>query len=140
MQHRSPALIADLLVNALFVSAGLRLPEETIETTSLPMITQLLAQSDMVVALPREVVRTHVELRQLVALPVDLELRLSPYGIVTRRQHALSPGAAAMLRALRKAAAAAKHGSEAPAVPALARVFHLPRFDRPAHGHPERGA
>jgi DNA-binding transcriptional LysR family regulator len=117
-------------LNTLFVSAGLRLPEETVETTSLPMITQLLAQSDMVVALPREVVRTHVELRQLVALPVDLELRLSPYGIVTRRQHALSPGAAAMLQVLRRTVA--RDGSEVPAAPAsgLARVFHLSRVDR----------
>jgi DNA-binding transcriptional LysR family regulator len=102
-------------LNALFVSAGLRLPEETIETTSLPMITQLLAHSDMVVALPREVVRTHVELRQLVALPMQLELRLSPYGIVTRRHHALSPGAAAMLRALRQAAGVGGALREVPA-------------------------
>jgi len=117
-------------LNTLFVSAGLRLPEETVETTSLPMITQLLAQSDMVVALPREVVRTHVELRQLVALPVDLELRLSPYGIVTRRQHALSPGAAAMLQVLHRTIA--RDGSEVPAAQAsgLARVFHLSRVDR----------
>ena len=112
-------------LNALFVSVGLRLPTETIETTSLPMITQLLALSDMVVALPREVVRTHVELRQLVPLPVDLELRLSPYGIVTRRHHALSPGAAAMLRVLREVAAQDSRGSDAvdPQAAGLERVF-----------------
>jgi DNA-binding transcriptional LysR family regulator len=112
-------------LNALFVSAGLRLPAETIETTSLPMITQLLAQSDMVVALPREVVRTHVELRQLVPLPVDLELRLSPYGIVTRRHHALSPGAAAMLRVLREVAALDEQarGVVDPGTAGRARVF-----------------
>jgi DNA-binding transcriptional LysR family regulator len=94
-------------LTALFLSAGLDLPEQTIETTSLPMITQLLALSDMVVALPREVVRTQVELGLLVALPIQLELRLDPYGIVTRRHHALSPGAAAMLHALRVAAGVA---------------------------------
>ncbi len=119
-------------LNALFVSAGLRLPAQTIETTSLPMITQLLVRSDMVVALPREVVRTQVELGQLVALPIGLELRLSPYGIVTRRHHALSPGAVAMLRVLRQAASADAAASEdaAPPAPALARVIHLARFER----------
>ena len=98
-------------LTALFLSAGLDLPEQTIETTSLPMITQLLAQSDMVVALPREVVRTHVEHRLLVALPIELELRLDPYGIVTRRHHPLSPGGEAMLQALRHTALAASEAA-----------------------------
>ena len=94
-------------LNALFLSAGLDLPEHTIETTSLPMITHLLAQSDMLVALPREVVRTQVEHRLLEALPIEFELRLDPYGIVTRRHHPLSPGGQAMLQALRDAAGVA---------------------------------
>lgn len=148
LEHRADLCLADLAdagwilpaqgsilrdrINALFVSTGLRLPEATIETTSLPMITQLLADSDMVVALPREVVRTHVELRQVVPLPIDLELRLSPYGIVTRRQHALSPGAATMLRTLRQVAGLpVEKGAASAATPSgPARVFHLSRFDR----------
>jgi DNA-binding transcriptional LysR family regulator len=118
-------------LTGLFISAGLRLPTETIETTSLPMITQLLVQSDMVVALPREVVRTHVELRQLVALPVELELRLSPYGIVTRPHHALSPGAAALLRVLREAAGLDNEpgGNRAAPRPGPAAVPCVPRPD-----------
>ena len=100
-------------LTALFLSAGLDLPEQTIETTSLPMITQLLARSDMVVALPRAVVRTYIENNLLVALPVELELRLDPYGIVTRRHHPLSPGGQAMLSALRSAAAEAMSASPA---------------------------
>lgn len=91
-------------LTTLFLSAGLQLPEQTIETTSLPMIMQLLARSDMVVALPRAVVRTEVENRQLAALPIELELRLDPYGIVTRRHHALSPAGLALLQSLRDAA------------------------------------
>ena len=71
------------------------------------MITQLLARSDMVVALPRAVVRTHLEHNLLAALPIELELRLDPYGIVTRRHHPLSPGGQAMLSALRSASAEA---------------------------------
>jgi DNA-binding transcriptional LysR family regulator len=58
------------------------------------------------VALPPEVVRTHVEHRVLAALPIELELRLDRYGIVTRRKHPLSPGGQAMLQALRVSAGA----------------------------------
>ena len=100
-------------LTALFLSAGLDLPEQTIATTSLPLITQLLVQSDMLVALPRAVVRTYLENRLLVALPVELELRLDPYGIVTRRHHPLSPGGQAMLQALREASRAAVAGCPA---------------------------
>jgi len=92
-------------ITALFLSNGLDLPERTIETTALPMITHLLAQSDMVVALPREVVRTHLDAGLLAELPIELGLRLDPYGIVTRRQHELSPGGQALLQALRETAA-----------------------------------
>jgi len=102
---------------ALFLSAGLDLPEQTIATTSLPLITQLLLQSDMLVALPRAVVRTHLENRLLVALPVELELRLDPYGIVTRREHPLSPGGQAMLQALREASGAVVAGGQATIAP-----------------------
>ena len=91
-------------MTALFLSSGLDLPERTIETTALPVITQLLAQSDMLVALPQEVVREQLDAGVLVELPIDVGLRLDPYGIVTRRHHALSPGAQAMLQALRETA------------------------------------
>jgi hypothetical protein len=41
-------------------------------------------------------------------LPFDLNLRMDMYGIVTRRQHQLSPAAAAMLGALRETALLAR--------------------------------
>ncbi len=91
-------------LTALFLSSGLGLPDRTIETTALPLTVQLLVQSDMVAALPAEVVQTHLDARLLAALPIDLGLRLDPYGIVTRRNHVLSPGSKAMLQALRETA------------------------------------
>ncbi len=101
-------------LTSLFLSCGLALPQHTIEATSLPMIMELLRLSDMVVALPREVVRTHLELRLLASLPIELELRLDPYGIVTRRHHPLSPGGQAMLQALRDAARSGAVDAPAP--------------------------
>jgi hypothetical protein len=41
----------------------------------------------------------------LTILPYDLGLRMDLYGIVTRKQHRLAPGAEAMLAALREVAA-----------------------------------
>jgi len=97
-------------ITAMFVSHGLDLPHETVETTALPLILALLAQSDMIVALPEAVVQAQLEAGSLAVLPIDPGLRLDTYGIVTRRQHALSPGAQAMLDVLREVAAGRRRG------------------------------
>jgi DNA-binding transcriptional LysR family regulator len=89
---------------ALFVGKGLEQPCDIIETVSLPLVPRLLADSDRIVALPRELVQPALEAGTLALLPVDLRLRADVYGIVTRRRHHLSPSAAAMLGALREAA------------------------------------
>jgi len=97
-------------ITAMFVSHGLDLPHATVETTALPLILALLAQSDMIVALPEAVVQAQLEAGSLAVLPIDPGLRLDTYGIVTRRQHALSPGAQAMLDVLREVAAGRRRG------------------------------
>lgn len=91
-------------LTALFLGAGLAQPQQVVETLSLPVVTQLLMHSDMVVALPEELVRPQVDAGQLVVLDIELGLRMDAYGIVTRRGHQLSPGAALMLACLREAA------------------------------------
>ena len=88
-------------LTALFLSAGLDQPQQTVETLSLPVITALLGQSDMVTAVPTELVRPYVDAGLLTALAFDLGLRMDAYGIVTRRGHQLSPGAELMLECLR---------------------------------------
>jgi len=93
-------------LTALFLSHGLDQPVETVETTALPVVTHLLMGSDMVVALPEELVQPYLDAGLLAVLPFDLGLRMDAYGIVTRRQHQLSPGAEATLRMLREVAAA----------------------------------
>ncbi|CAN7651333.1 LysR substrate-binding domain-containing protein [Pseudoduganella sp. LjRoot289] len=93
-------------LTALFLSQGLEPPSETVETLALPVVTNLLIGSRMVAALPEELVRPYLDAGLLVVLPYDLGLRMDLYGIVTRRQHQLSPGAEAMLATLREVAAA----------------------------------
>jgi DNA-binding transcriptional LysR family regulator len=90
---------------ALFVSQGLEQPRDTVETMSLSMVPQLLADSDRIVALPAELVQAHLDAGKLAVLPLDLGVRAGVYGIVTRKRHLLSPSAEAMLDALRAAKA-----------------------------------
>ncbi|MFZ6765785.1 LysR substrate-binding domain-containing protein [Undibacterium sp. Di26W] len=91
-------------LTALFLSHGLDQPTETVETLSLPVITSLLLASDMIVALPEDLIMTYIDSNLLTVLPYDLGLRMDAYGIVTRKQHRLSPGAQAMLDTLRELA------------------------------------
>ena len=91
-------------LTALFLSAGLDQPIETVETLALPVATTLLSQSDRIAALPEELVQSHLDAGTLAVLPFELGLRMDVYGIVTRRQHQLSPGAEAALRVLREVA------------------------------------
>lgn len=93
-------------LTALFLSRGLEQPAETVSTLALPTIASLLAGSDMVAALPLELAEPYVEAGVLAVLPFDLSLRMDMYGIITRKRHQLSPGAEAMLAALREVAAA----------------------------------
>ncbi|MFZ6845023.1 LysR substrate-binding domain-containing protein [Undibacterium sp. RuTC16W] len=91
-------------LTALFLSHGLDQPAETVETLALPVITSLLLASDMMVALPEQLVQTYLDSGLLAVLPYELGLRMDLYGIVTRKQHRLSPGAQAMLDTLREVA------------------------------------
>ncbi|HZX25690.1 MAG TPA: LysR substrate-binding domain-containing protein [Telluria sp.] len=88
---------------ALFIARGLELPHDIVETSALSLIPRLLADSDRVVALPPELVRSHLDAGHLAILPMDVGLRADVYGIVTRKRHHLSPSAHAMLEALREA-------------------------------------
>jgi DNA-binding transcriptional LysR family regulator len=88
---------------ALFITTGLEQPADTIETMSLSLVPRLLADSDRVIALPRELVQSYLDTGQLAVLPVEIGLRAAVYGIVTRKRHQLSPSAEAMLAALREA-------------------------------------
>ena len=92
-------------LTVLFFADRLELPKQVVETASLPIIISLLQLSEMVSALPSDVVRPYCESGVLKQLPIKLDLRLGEAGIITRRDRDLSPGAGAMLNALRTTAA-----------------------------------
>lgn len=106
-------------LTVLFLAERLELPKSVVETASLPIIISLLQMTQMVSALPSEVLRPYCESGVLAKLPIKLDLRLGEAGIITRRNLELSPGAQAMLTALR--AVAARPRSRGSAVRAAAK-------------------
>lgn len=91
-------------LDAAFLEHGLRKPQNIIETAALPVITNLLRDSDMLTALPVESVAAYLQSNQLAVLPIELGVRMEFFGIVRRRLHVLSPGAERVLDALRSTA------------------------------------
>ena len=90
-------------INAMFLQRGLPLPARYVETSSIPLITNLLRTSDTLVALPEDVLRPFCEAGMLRVIPIDLGVRMDAFGLITRRDHPLSGAAAEALEALREA-------------------------------------
>src|SRR5205807_273557 len=77
------------------------------------VITSLLQRTDMISPLQMETVSPYCKASLLTALPVTLHrLMEEPFGILTRRNHPLSPSALLMLRSLEEAAARIYPGSD----------------------------
>ncbi len=97
------SLIRDRLV-AEFLQRGLSAPGNLVESFSLPVIISLLRTTDMVVALPKETVQSDCDSGVLTVLIEDVGIEIGTFGIVTRREQPLSPGAQLMLAELRNVA------------------------------------
>jgi len=97
------SLVRDRFI-ALCAQRGLFLPTNTVETLALPVITGLLQHSEMVVALPEEMVLPYCAAGILTVLVRDVPLGVGAFGLITRRNHPLSPGAQLMLKTLRETA------------------------------------
>src|SRR5512146_1822852 len=89
---------------AMFLRQGLPQPGDIVETSSLPMITALLEQGRMIVALPEVAVASYCKAGILKVLMTDLPVGIGGFGLVTRRNRELSPGARSMLSTLREVA------------------------------------
>jgi DNA-binding transcriptional LysR family regulator len=91
-------------LETMFLEHGLLGSRNTIETSSLPVVINLLRVSDLLTALPVEAVAPYVQANQLRILPLELGVSMESFGIVRRRGHALSPAAERVLEALRATA------------------------------------
>jgi DNA-binding transcriptional LysR family regulator len=95
------SLVREKLV-AMFLQEGLPQPSNIVEATSLPVVTTLLAQSNMVVALPENAVRSYCEAGILSVLMRNLPLGVGGFGLITRRSCQLAPAAQLLCDALRE--------------------------------------
>ena len=90
--------------------AGLALPVHPVETTSYLVIRSVLRDSDMIAALPTEVLDEEQKQGLIANLPVRLDLRLPPVGIVRLSKRTPSPAVLAVIEQIKKV------GERAPAI------------------------
>jgi DNA-binding transcriptional LysR family regulator len=88
----------------MFRRAGLEPPVDVVDTTSQLLITALLQKTDALHVMPVEVARYYAELNVLSILPLELPFRMDAFGIITKADNLMSPGANLLLQAVRSAA------------------------------------
>jgi DNA-binding transcriptional LysR family regulator len=103
-------------LDAMFPQANLKPPLHGVETSSYLIIRALLVATDMVCPLPVETPEEDVARGLLTTLPLDLDVRLPPVGIVRSAQRGTSPATETFLGCLR---AAARETSPAPRTAAV---------------------
>lgn len=99
-----PGTILRYKFDMMFRRLGLDAPTNVINVTEIPVITRLLQQSDYVHAIPVELARQYEELKLFAALPVELPCNMDAFGIITRQNQLLSPGAQLLLQAVQEVA------------------------------------
>jgi DNA-binding transcriptional LysR family regulator len=92
-------------LRGVFLQRGLPVPVNVVQTQSLPVITSLLRETNSLAALPEDAVQLLVQGGFLAVLVKDLGVEIGEFGIITRRDYTLSPGAHALLGSLRETAA-----------------------------------
>jgi len=107
----------------LFHNAGMEPPSDVVETREIVLITSMLQMSDALNVMSADVAQRYQELGLLAILPVELDCRMDPFGIIRRRDHVLTPGAELLLQAIRREAAAAPPVA-APASTAAAAAYN----------------
>ena len=89
----------------MFRSAGLQPPRQVLSTTALVFIAKMLQESDYLAVVPVDVARHYADHGMVRILPVQLSCQMDSFGIITRTDWLLSPGARTVLQALQETAA-----------------------------------
>ena len=89
----------------MFRGAGLQPPRQVLATTALMFLTKMLQESDYMAVVPVDVARHYADHGMVRIVPVDLSCRMDSFGIITRTDWLLSPGARMVLQALQETAA-----------------------------------
>ncbi len=88
----------------MFQEAGLKIPPQLIETSSLLFTTKMLQQSTFIAVVPTDVARYYASYGMVALLPIQLSCTMDAFGIIMRRDWLLSPAAKVVLKAIKTAA------------------------------------
>lgn len=88
----------------MFQSAGLEAPKRIIESSALAFLPRMLEESDYMAVVPTDVARYYAKHNIVSIVPAELSCRMDHFGLITRSDWLLSPGAKIMLQALKAAA------------------------------------
>ena len=86
----------------MFQQEGLSPPINTIETSALLFMTRMLQQSDMVGVLATEVSNYYASHGLMAKLPIELPCHMDAFGLITRTDRLLSPGAKVLMKAIKQ--------------------------------------
>lgn len=86
----------------MFQQEGLSPPINTVETSALLFMTRMLQQSDMVGVVASEVANYYASHGLLSILPMDMPCHMDAFGLITRTDRLLSPGAKVMMKVLKQ--------------------------------------
>ncbi|RYF69912.1 MAG: LysR family transcriptional regulator [Comamonadaceae bacterium] len=89
----------------MYQESGLASPTNVIESAALLFITAMLGQSDMIAVLAAEVGHYYAAHGMVAVLPIEMPCHMDAFGLITRTDRELSPGAAALVAALKTACA-----------------------------------
>jgi DNA-binding transcriptional LysR family regulator len=92
-------------VDMMFAHHGHEPPRNLVETDSVPVITSVLQVTNTLSAMQQDTAAPYCKAGLFAVLPLSLGPHMEPFGIITRRDGALSPSAGVLLSSLRSAAA-----------------------------------
>lgn len=91
-------------VDTMFRSAGLERPSDVIESTSMSLILSLIQETDYLHVIPLALAKYYVQIGALAILPIEIPCKMANFGIITRRDIVLPPGAEYFLNQIRSVA------------------------------------
>ena len=91
-------------IDAMFRTAGLECPSDVIEATSMSLILRLIQETDYLHVIPLALANYYVQTGSLAIVPFELPCKMANFGIITRRDIVLTPGANFVLNAIRTVA------------------------------------
>lgn len=100
-----PDSVLRVRLDAMFAEQALPPPRDVIQTSSLPVITSLLRNTDMLATSPPEAIAPYHQAGLLAVLPIELGVRMESFGIVRHGSRPLSPAGQRLLAAIREVAA-----------------------------------